>query len=77
MDVNGRIAVSVGEAAAMCGCSRAFLYGYVTGGSLPSVRLGKRRLIRIADLEEWMAGRATSAAAASHQTDGANPAGRS
>lgn len=41
-----RLAFSPAEAAAVLGCSRAGIYNHIKDGTLPSVKLGRRRLIR-------------------------------
>lgn len=50
------IAVSVDEAAAMVGVSKSTMYRFVLSGEIPSVKLGWRRLVRVAAIEDWMAG---------------------
>jgi excisionase family DNA binding protein len=47
-------AVSVAEAAARAGVSRTFLYEAISSGDLPSVKLGKRRLVRLEALRRWL-----------------------
>jgi excisionase family DNA binding protein len=46
-----RLAYSPAEAAQALGISRAKLYLLLDDGTIPSVKLGRRRLIRVADLE--------------------------
>ena len=46
-----RLAYSVAEAAAVTGLGRTTLYGLIAQGALPSRKIGKRRIIRGADLE--------------------------
>lgn len=55
-------AVDAQEAARLAGISRAKLYPYLTDGTLPSIKLGKRRLIRVTALREWLANLERSAA---------------
>ena len=52
---NERLAVSVEDAAAMAGIGRTTLYAAIGAGSLPSLRIGKRRLIRVEALRDWIA----------------------
>lgn len=52
---NEPLAVSVGDAAAMAGVGRTTLYAALTEGSLPSLKIGKRRLIRTEALKGWIA----------------------
>ena len=49
-----RIAVSPSEAAYLAGIGRTRLYEAITNGELPSLKLGTRRLIKLADLEAWL-----------------------
>lgn len=51
------LAVSPAEAARLIGCGRTMLYQLLAAGELPSFTLGRRRLIRVAALEEWLIGR--------------------
>jgi excisionase family DNA binding protein len=55
-------AVSVEEAARRAGVSRAFLYQRLASGELPSIRLGKRRLVRVEALRAWLLGHERGAA---------------
>lgn len=51
------LAVSPREAARMMGIGVTRLYEELGSGSIPSFHLGRRRLIRVAALEAWMAAR--------------------
>ncbi len=51
-----RVAVSAAEAARLIGVSRAWIYLRIDDGTIPSVKIEGRRLIRIADLEELVLG---------------------
>lgn len=51
---SARSAYSPGEAAAQIGISRAKLYQLLSDGSLPSLRIGRRRLIRRQALEDYL-----------------------
>jgi len=53
-DVVDRLAYSPLEAAQMLGLSRARLYQLLDDGSLPSLKLGRRRLIRREALVELL-----------------------
>ncbi|WP_174296936.1 helix-turn-helix domain-containing protein [Sphingomonas bacterium] len=57
-----RLAYSVPEASAAIGIGKTKLYALITGGVLPSTLIGKRRLIRAADLEALISGRLERAA---------------
>tara|TARA_R110000787_G_scaffold11002_19_gene36643 strand:- start:5135 stop:5326 length:192 start_codon:yes stop_codon:yes gene_type:complete len=48
------IAISPGEAARLVGLGRTKLYEVMGAGELPFVKIGTRRLIRMADLEAWI-----------------------
>ena len=50
-----RLAVSVEEAAAMSGLGRSTIYLALGEGSLRSLKVGKRRLIPLEALKDWMA----------------------
>jgi excisionase family DNA binding protein len=47
-------AVSVDEAARRVGLSRTLLYERIAAGDLPSVKIGKRRLVRLTALRAWL-----------------------
>ncbi|MEZ6030763.1 MAG: helix-turn-helix domain-containing protein [Hyphomonadaceae bacterium] len=51
------LAVSPAEAARLLGIGRTRLYEELGSGAIPSFHLGRRRLIRVAALEAWMAAR--------------------
>lgn len=55
-------AISVVEAAARAGVSRTLLYEAIGTGALPSVKLGKRRLVRVEALRRWLEALETTAA---------------
>ncbi len=48
------IAVAPAEAARLAGVGRSTLYLALKSGALPSIKLGKRRLIRVDALEAWL-----------------------
>ena len=50
-----RLAVSVNEAARLAGIGRTKLYEAMGTGDLSSFKLGTRRLIRVAELNRWLA----------------------
>lgn len=52
-----RLALTVPEAAAAVGVSARLLWQEVSAGRLPSARVGRRRLVRVADLERWLGAR--------------------
>lgn len=58
----GRLAYSVPEASAAIGVGKTTLYALIAQGVLPSTLIGKRRLIRAADLDALIAGRLERAA---------------
>lgn len=47
--------VSVDEAARRAGLGRSTLYAAIGSGALPTIKLGKRRLVRLATLRAWLA----------------------
>lgn len=49
------IAVSPNEAARLIGIGRTTLYAALSSGALRSAKIGKRRLITIAAIMEWLA----------------------
>lgn len=54
-DETTRVALSVPEAAAAMGISRAGLYALLARGEgPPTIKLGRRRLIRRDALQEWL-----------------------
>jgi len=52
MDIDNRLCISVPEAAKLLGISRNNAYELVKRGELPSIRLGKRKLIPKVALEK-------------------------
>ncbi len=52
--VRDRLAIGVKEAAGVVGVSRSHLYEEITSKRLESFKVGKRRLILVADLEAWL-----------------------
>lgn len=48
------LAVAPAEAARLAGVGRSTLYLALKSGALPSIKLGKRRLIRVDALEAWL-----------------------
>jgi excisionase family DNA binding protein len=49
------LAVGIAEAARMTDLSRRSIENYIAAKLLPSVRLGRRRLIRVRDLQKFLA----------------------
>jgi excisionase family DNA binding protein len=58
-----RVALSVADAADSLGISRATAYNLMRDGRLPYVKLGRRRLVRTADLAAFLDGLTGSPAA--------------
>ena len=59
--VKGRVLVSVPEAARICGLACQTVYnaiatesGVISGRQLQTIKIGKRRLVRIQDLADWI-----------------------
>jgi excisionase family DNA binding protein len=53
-EVIEKVAISVEEASKRASLGRSFLWNAVLSGELTSYRLGRRRLVRVADLDEWI-----------------------
>ncbi len=49
-----KLAVSTFRAAEIAGVGRTTIYEAITNGALKSVKIGKRRLIRLAALDAWL-----------------------
>ncbi|MEQ9335157.1 helix-turn-helix domain-containing protein [Thalassobaculum sp.] len=49
-----RVAVSIDDAAAMAGIGRTTLYAALARGGLPSLKIGKRRLVQVEALKAWL-----------------------
>lgn len=49
------LAVAPALAATIAGIGRTKLYEAISSGALPSFKIGTRRLIRISDLDKWLA----------------------
>jgi excisionase family DNA binding protein len=49
-----RLAVSPAEAARIAGIGRTKLYEALGSGTLPSCKLGTRRLVRVSEIEAWL-----------------------
>lgn len=62
MSTQDAIAVSIPEAAALVGVSRAAIYPLVMAGQIPSLKLGSRRLVLVSGLREWAEREAAGAA---------------
>ena len=56
-----RLAVSPAEAARMLGLGKTKLYQLLGDHEIASVKVGTRRLIRVAELEAWLAEQEASA----------------
>ncbi len=52
-----KLAVDAREAARMLSISPRHLGALVAAGDVPSLKLGRRRLFRVADLDRWLAQR--------------------
>ena len=49
-----RLAYSQAEVAEALGVSKTLIEGLVRRGDLPSVRVGRRRVVRAGDLDRWL-----------------------
>jgi excisionase family DNA binding protein len=57
----GRFALSLSEVAEALGVGRTMVYRLTSSGQLPSIQIGKRRLIPVHVLDEWIRALPTSA----------------
>lgn len=57
LDIPRPLAVGPAEAARLIGCGRTRLYELLQDQELPSFTLGRRRLIRVSAIEDWIATR--------------------
>ncbi len=48
------LAVSPADAARLAGVGRTLIYEQIKIGALPSIKIGARRLIKLAELEAWL-----------------------
>lgn len=55
LQIEGAEFISYDEAARMCGCGRTKLQAAVSAGRIASVRPGRTKLLRRADVQEWLA----------------------
>jgi excisionase family DNA binding protein len=51
--MNNPLLLSIPDAAKACGVGRDLFYDLVKRGSVPSVYIGRRRLIRTDELAKW------------------------
>lgn len=54
IDARSRLTVSPEEAANLLGIGRTRLYEELGSGALPSFHVGRRRLIRLSAIEDWI-----------------------
>ena len=52
--IHDRISLSVEEAAGLTGIGRTTIYTALRDGDIPRVRIGKRTLVKVADLNAWL-----------------------
>lgn len=62
------LAVSPNEAARLIGIGRTMLYAALADGTLSSLKVGKRRLITVEAIKDWL--KAREAETASHDAGG-------
>ena len=55
MQIDGAEYISYAAAAEMCGCGRTKLQAAVSAGRIASVRPGRTKLLRRADVQAWLA----------------------
>jgi excisionase family DNA binding protein len=49
------LAVDIPEACRLTGLGRSKLYELLSAGDIPSVKIGKRRVVPVASLRQWLA----------------------
>lgn len=49
-----KLAYSISESEDIAGCKKDRLYAEINAGNLKSIKVGRRRLIRAAALEQWL-----------------------
>ncbi len=59
-DKKDPLAVSVDDAVDMSGLGRSTIYAALSAGDLPSLKVGRRRLIPVVGLKAWLARHAVS-----------------
>ena len=52
--IHDRISLSVEEAAGLTGIGRTKIYMALRDGEIPRIRIGKRTLVKVADLNAWL-----------------------
>jgi excisionase family DNA binding protein len=57
-----RLVLNVAEVMDITGLSRQYVYNEIKSGRLRSLKVGRRRLVRVADLETWLDSFADTAA---------------
>jgi excisionase family DNA binding protein len=58
------ISVTIGDAIRLSGIGRTRIYQAISNQELPSLKLGKRRLVALKDLEDWLLSHRSGARAA-------------
>lgn len=53
-DRGSTLAVSPADAARLAGVGRTFIYEEIKAGRLASLKIGKRRLIKVEELNRWL-----------------------
>ncbi|MFO0886594.1 MAG: helix-turn-helix domain-containing protein [Pirellulales bacterium] len=51
---SGAIAFSASEAARRCGVGRTFLYEAIANGDLKTSKIGRRRIITLTAIQDWL-----------------------
>lgn len=65
--MSGQLGISVEEAAQRLGIGKTLAYGMAERGDLPTVRVGRRVIVPVAELERMMGRTAAGAAGASRR----------
>jgi excisionase family DNA binding protein len=61
-----KLAVPVGEAADLIGCSESMLWKLIAQGDIAKAKVGRRTVIRVAELERFLAESEQANASARH-----------
>ena len=62
MHTEQRLTLSIDEAASRTGLSRSFLYEQIKAGALSTIKVGKRRLVHVQAVDDFLSAHAAGAA---------------
>lgn len=55
------LAVPIPEAARLSGCGRSTIYSEISKGNLKIHKIGRRTIVTLADLRQWLASKSSEA----------------